>query len=133
MRRCSELMVFNTEGLVLMQLRDSVDGIVFPGHWSCFGGGIEGDETPEAAVLREFEEETGITLSADQISPFDEFKSPEPYNDYIYSFIAHLDIKPSDITVLEGCGFAFLNKRQIEDFLVVPDSKPVILRAFDAL
>lgn len=41
----------------LLQLRDDIPTIVYPGHWAFFGGHIEPGETPEAGVWRELEEE----------------------------------------------------------------------------
>ncbi len=47
---------------VLMQLRDDVDTILYPGHWGLFGGHLEPGEPPEAAVVREVYEEIGYRL-----------------------------------------------------------------------
>jgi 8-oxo-dGTP diphosphatase len=43
----------------LMQLRDNVPNIIYPGCWGFFGGHIEPGETPEMAVKRELQEEIG--------------------------------------------------------------------------
>ncbi len=43
----------------LLQLRDDIPGIVYPGHWGLFGGHIEPGETPDVAVKRELLEEIG--------------------------------------------------------------------------
>lgn len=46
----------------LLQLRDNIPGIVYPGHWGLFGGHIEPGETPDIAVEREIFEEIGYKL-----------------------------------------------------------------------
>jgi len=43
----------------LMQLRDDIPGIFYPGHWAMFGGHIELGEDPDAAIRRELLEEIG--------------------------------------------------------------------------
>lgn len=45
------------DGRYLMQLRDDIPGIFYPGHWGLFGGAIEKDEGFEEALLRELSEE----------------------------------------------------------------------------
>jgi 8-oxo-dGTP pyrophosphatase MutT (NUDIX family) len=41
----------------LMQLRDDIPRIFYPGHWGCFGGAISAGETPLEALQRELSEE----------------------------------------------------------------------------
>lgn len=43
----------------LLQLRDNIPGIFFPGYWAFFGGHLEPGEDPFTAVYRELEEEIG--------------------------------------------------------------------------
>lgn len=49
-------------GHVLTLLRDDIATILFPDMWDFPGGGREGDETPQACVLRELFEEFGLRL-----------------------------------------------------------------------
>jgi 8-oxo-dGTP diphosphatase len=45
----------------LLQLRDPLPTIVYPGQWGLFGGHLETLETPEDAIWRELKEEIGYT------------------------------------------------------------------------
>ena len=47
----------------LLQLRDNKKGIFFPGHWGLFGGGVDKDEEPVAALRRELNEELGVDVA----------------------------------------------------------------------
>lgn len=49
------------DGRYLLQHRDDLPGIFFPGWWGLFGGGIEAGETPHGALIRELAEELAFT------------------------------------------------------------------------
>ncbi len=51
-------------GRYLLQLRDPLPTIVYPGQWGLFGGHIEASETPEDAIWRELNEEIGYAPPA---------------------------------------------------------------------
>jgi 8-oxo-dGTP pyrophosphatase MutT (NUDIX family) len=51
------LAIIEQEGKFLLQLRDDIPNIRYPGHWGLFGGHLEPEETPEAALIRELLEE----------------------------------------------------------------------------
>lgn len=59
----ASLLLVDAAGRYLMQLRDDIPGILYPGCWGLFGGGIEPGETPEVAMRRELEEEIGFVPS----------------------------------------------------------------------
>lgn len=56
------------DGKYLMQLRDDIATIVYPGVWAFFGGHLEAGEEPEAALRRELIEE--INYPAKQLTKF---------------------------------------------------------------
>jgi len=45
------------DGRYLMQLRDDIPCIFYPGFWGCFGGAVSSGEEPLAALRRELLEE----------------------------------------------------------------------------
>jgi 8-oxo-dGTP pyrophosphatase MutT (NUDIX family) len=45
------------DGRYLMQLRDDIPRIFYPGHWGCFGGAVGPAEDPVQALARELAEE----------------------------------------------------------------------------
>lgn len=49
---------------ILLVLRDNIPTIPHPNTWNTPGGGIDGDETPEEAMVRELEEEVHLTPSS---------------------------------------------------------------------
>jgi 8-oxo-dGTP pyrophosphatase MutT (NUDIX family) len=51
--------ILHQNNTFLMQLRDDIPGIAFPGHWGFFGGHLDPGETPAEAVRRELLEEIG--------------------------------------------------------------------------
>lgn len=58
----------------LLQLRDDIPNIVYPGHWAFCGGHLDPGETADQAVVRELEEEIGyvpprLTLYRRAIGP----------------------------------------------------------------
>jgi 8-oxo-dGTP pyrophosphatase MutT (NUDIX family) len=65
--------VIVVDGCYLMQLRDSKRGIFFPGHWGCFGGGVDANESDQDAMLRELDEELGLRPAPESVRFFSRF------------------------------------------------------------
>lgn len=58
----AKALVRNSEGLYLVLYRSNTHPL-FPGHIDFPGGEVEPEETPEAAVAREIQEETGLSVN----------------------------------------------------------------------
>lgn len=56
------------DGRYVLQLRDDIPGIFFPGHWGAFGGAINPGESPVEALRRELREELAVDFSRSQMS-----------------------------------------------------------------
>ncbi len=56
------------DGRYLLQHRDDLDGIFFPGFWGNFGGAVDPGETPENALHRELIEE--LQYKPSRVQPF---------------------------------------------------------------
>lgn len=92
----------------LMQLRDNLPGIVYPGCWGLFGGHIEPGETPLVALQRELQEEIGYTPEV--ISKFGCYSTPEVVR---HVFQAALSVSLQDLTLGEGWDMDLLTPTQI--------------------
>lgn len=64
----SAALLVTPDGRYLLQHRDDLPGIFFPGFWGCFGGAVEPGETPEQAIRRELAEELAYTPRT--VTPF---------------------------------------------------------------
>ena len=54
------IIVENSEGEVLLLLRENKSTPIYPKHWTLIGGKVEPGETPEMAAQRQLGEETGM-------------------------------------------------------------------------
>ena len=61
------------DGRYLMQKRDDLPAIWYPGHWGLFGGGVDAGETDVEAMARELEEEIELTVPPEAFTPFTRF------------------------------------------------------------
>lgn len=103
------LILENSQGKILLQLRENKSSIPYPNCWGTFGGQIEKGETPEEAIKREIKEELDYDLKDPVlfgVHPFDGYKT--------FNF-RKLDpkIKLKDLNLNEGQKSAFLSLDQI--------------------
>lgn len=95
----------------LMQLRDNIPTIVYPGYWAFFGGHIELGETPEMAVRREILEEISYTLP-EQISKFGCYENEKAVR---HVFHAPLEVDLDRLVLGEGWDMGLLSAEDIRN------------------
>jgi 8-oxo-dGTP diphosphatase len=96
------------EDKFLMQLRDNIPTIKYPGQWGLFGGHIEPGETPEVAVKRELIEELSYELSS-----IAEFKVYADETVVRHVFQAPLLVELNQLVLGEGWDMGFLTPEDI--------------------
>jgi 8-oxo-dGTP diphosphatase len=98
------------DGKLLMQLRDDIPTILYPGVWGLFGGHIEAGETPEIAVVREIAEEIEYALPP-EFSKFGIYADEKVYRNIFY---APLTVSIDALNLLEGWDLKLLSLAEIE-------------------
>jgi 8-oxo-dGTP diphosphatase len=96
------------DGKFLMQLRDNIPTILYPGLWGLFGGHIEAGETPEIAVKREVLEEIGYQITNPQ-----KFGCYSDNNVIRHVFYAPLTVEIDRLVLSEGWDFGLITPVQI--------------------
>ena len=116
------------EGAVLLQHRDDIPTIRFPGSWAIFGGHVEAGETPEAAARREVEEELCFRLEG-PLTLIHHARYPEEGRERFF-FAAELPVPLSALTLCEGQGMALLRPDEFAHYPLVPLHREILERYF---
>jgi 8-oxo-dGTP diphosphatase len=113
------------EGKLLMQLRDNIPTILYPGLWGLFGGHMEAGETPEVAVVREIAEEIAYDLPPD-FRKFDIYADERVYR---HVFYAPLTVPLAELNLQEGWDLGLLTLAEIASGFaysaVAQESRPI--------
>jgi 8-oxo-dGTP diphosphatase len=95
-------------GQFLMQLRDNIPGILYPGYWGLFGGHLEPGETPEIAVRRELLEE--ITYAPDHLDFWGNYNSETVIRHVYHGCVT---VPPDQLVLQEGWDLGWLTPEDI--------------------
>ena len=93
----------------LMQLRDDIAGIAYPGHWGFFGGHIEPGESPDSAVKRELIEE--INYQPPTIHPFKIYEGPSSIR-HVYHALFNTTL--DTLTLTEGWDMGLMTVEDVQ-------------------
>lgn len=116
-------------GRVLLQLRDAdLPPERFPDQWSIPGGIIDAGEAPDAAALREFEEETGVLL--EELSLFRVYRKgvdlAESLTDVYHVYYGDPDLDEAEIEVNEGQAFRYFAPDELAGLNVAGPARLVL-------
>jgi 8-oxo-dGTP pyrophosphatase MutT (NUDIX family) len=78
--------VIVVDGRYALQHRDDNPAIPWPGHWGLFGGAIEPDEAADVAIVREIEEELGLTATFRLLWSTDDHRDWSGHRRQLYVF-----------------------------------------------
>lgn len=100
---------------VLLQLRDNIPNIIYPGHWGFFGGHIEVNETPYQALARELYEEIGYDIP--HAERFGIYGDRRATGEQIIRHVFHvpLTVPLSALHLNEGWDMALVPRRAVEN------------------
>lgn len=101
-----------------MHLRDDLAQIAWPGHWSLLGGGADGDETPREAIVRELQEEAGLTASG--LTELFETVDIDGSGQLITFFAGIWDGDETRLPLAEGVELRFFDPAQLEELRIPP-------------
>lgn len=69
--------ILDDRGRFLLQQRDDIPGIFFPGKIGLFGGHREGDETFLDCAVRELQEELGYHIAPERFEFLESYEGPD--------------------------------------------------------
>jgi 8-oxo-dGTP diphosphatase len=78
-REVAAALIIDTRGRFLLQQRDDIPGILFPGKIGLFGGHREGEETFLECAVREVHEEISYFISPERFEHLASFRGPDPH------------------------------------------------------
>ena len=122
--------LIDADGRVLLAQRP--EGKHLAGLWEFPGGKVHPGETPEAALIRELDEELGIDVVASCLAPFT-FAS-HAYPEFHLLMPLYVCRKWSGIVIArEGQQLKWVRSAQLGDYPMPPADKPLVAMLRDLL
>ncbi|PJJ03475.1 8-oxo-dGTP diphosphatase [Streptomyces sp. 2333.5] len=109
--------ITNRRGDLLLHLRDDLPHIAWPAHWSLLGGGCDPGEEPAAAIVRELDEEAGLTVQ--NLAELFEIRDEHGSGQIISFFSATWNGDETTLPLSEGVKLQFFAPENL-DILTIP-------------
>jgi len=118
------------DGRVLLAQRPP--GKAMAGLWEFPGGKVHAGETPEAALIRELDEELGIDVAANCLAPFT-FASHRYAEFHLLMPLYVCRVWQGVVTPREGQSLAWVRPPRLADYPMPPADKPLVAMLRDLL
>jgi len=118
--------ITNAQSHLLLHLRDDLPGVVWPGHWSLLGGGCDPGEPPTAAIVRELQEEAGLTV--DELTELFTVRDEHGSGQLITFFAGRWQGDESQLRLSEGVRLEFIAPARLPDLTIPPYIRAAIYR-----
>jgi 8-oxo-dGTP diphosphatase len=122
--------LIDVDGRVLLAERPS--GKHLAGMWEFPGGKVQDGETPETALIRELDEELGISVHASCLAPFT-FASHAYPTFHLLMPLYVCRIWSGIVTAREGQRLKWVRPEQLGDYPMPPADKPLVAMLRDLL
>ena len=108
MRNGTSIIFVNSHEKILLLLRDNIQEIPYPNMWDLPGGAVEGEETPEQAIVREMKEE--IKLDLKEFSPLCVTEFPDRIE---HTYWKSIDLEIESINLTEGQMLKWFSEKEV--------------------
>jgi 8-oxo-dGTP diphosphatase len=133
-RHAVKALIYRRDGKMLLQQRDEIPQLPFPGHWTFFGGQVEPGESLHEALERELVEELGCVPGriGDELFQWTWHGPGAAQN---HCFPVHCELDGANFLLGEGQAMEWFRLEEITALRLAPgvrDNIPII-RKFLAL
>ncbi len=125
----------NTEGKILLQLRDDRPDLLYPNCWTTLGGGVEDGETFDEAIRRELLEEIELELPV-KLWRVDESVIEIHGHQFLVAnaiYVGRIDLPVSEIKLNEGQRLGYFGLEDLPNLQIGYNFEPMFREFFAAL
>lgn len=122
----AKAIIYNSKGEFLLQLRDNDPNIKFKLHWNLIGGVVEEKEAPKKTILRELEEELGLTIKSINLLKIEKF-----YNVAQYIYVLDIDLDIIKIHLKEGISLKWFKFLELDGLRIGFNYSQILRRFLD--